>query len=101
MSRCRVIAEVQCLPDSAGEPEQSYRHIEAAIATIADSGLKYEVGALGTTLEGEADDVWRVIRAAHDAVLASGAGSLVSVVKVFGTADADSPSMRDLTGPHR
>ncbi|MGY1644356.1 MTH1187 family thiamine-binding protein [Geodermatophilus sp. SYSU D00703] len=37
------------------------------------SGLRYEVGALGTTLEGDADAVWATLRAAHEAMLAAGA----------------------------
>jgi 1-deoxy-D-xylulose-5-phosphate synthase len=38
--------------------------------------------ALGTTLEGEADEVWATLRAAHEAVLAAGATSGISHVKV-------------------
>ena len=49
---------------------------------IRESGLRYEVGALGTTLEGEADEVWATLRAAHEAMLAAGATSGLSHVKV-------------------
>jgi Asp-tRNA(Asn)/Glu-tRNA(Gln) amidotransferase A subunit family amidase len=47
--------------------------VEAAIAVIKASGLRHEVGALGTTLEGEADEVWATLRAAHEAMIAAGA----------------------------
>jgi uncharacterized protein YqgV (UPF0045/DUF77 family) len=49
---------------------------------IQASGLRYEVGALGTTLEGEADEVWATLRAAHEAMLAAGATAGLSHIKV-------------------
>jgi uncharacterized protein YqgV (UPF0045/DUF77 family) len=56
--------------------------VEAAIAVIQASGLRYEVGALGTTVEGDADAVWATLRAAHEAVLAAGAIGGISHIKV-------------------
>jgi uncharacterized protein YqgV (UPF0045/DUF77 family) len=49
---------------------------------IQASGLRYEVGALGTTLEGEPDDVWATLRAVHEVMLAAGATSGLSHIKV-------------------
>jgi uncharacterized protein YqgV (UPF0045/DUF77 family) len=49
---------------------------------IRASGLRYEVGALGTTVEGDDDAVWATLRAAHEAVLAAGASSGISHVKI-------------------
>jgi uncharacterized protein YqgV (UPF0045/DUF77 family) len=46
------------------------------------SGLRHEVGALGTTLEGDADAVWATLRAAHEAMLAAGAAGGLSHIKV-------------------
>jgi uncharacterized protein YqgV (UPF0045/DUF77 family) len=40
------------------------------------------VGALGTTLEGDADAVWATLRAAHEAMVAAGATGGISHVKV-------------------
>ena len=77
-----VIAEIQVAPTPAGTPEDPHAHVEAAIAVIQASGLRYEVGALGTTLEGEADEVWATLRAAHEAMLAAGATSGLSHLKV-------------------
>jgi uncharacterized protein YqgV (UPF0045/DUF77 family) len=109
-----MIAEIQCLPSPAGTPESAYAHIEAAIAVVADSGLTYEVGALGTTLEGSPDEVWAVLRRAHEATLAdagataAGAESVVSVLKVFQSAPRDAadtspqkPGIDDLVAAHR
>ena len=77
-----VIAEIQVAPSPPGRPEDPHAHVEAAIAVIKASGLRSEVGALGTTLEGDADTVWATLRAAHEAMLAAGATSGISHVKV-------------------
>ena len=77
-----MIAEIQVAPSPPGTEENPHAHVEAAIAVIQASGLRYEVGALGTTLEGEADEVWATLRAAHEAMLAAGATSGLSHLKV-------------------
>ena len=78
----RVIAEIQVAPSPPGTPGDPHAHVEAAIAVIAASGLRYEVGALGTTLEGDADAVWATVRAAHEAMLAAGATGGISHLKI-------------------
>jgi uncharacterized protein YqgV (UPF0045/DUF77 family) len=77
-----VIAEIQVAPSPPGTEENPHAHVEAAIAVIARSGLRYEVGALGTTLEGDADVVWDTLRAAHEAMLIAGASGGLSHVKI-------------------
>jgi uncharacterized protein YqgV (UPF0045/DUF77 family) len=77
-----VIAEIQVAPVPPGTADNPHAHVEAAIAVIQASGLRYEVGALGTTLEGDDDAVWATLRAAHEAMLAAGATGGISHVKV-------------------
>ena len=77
-----MIAEIQVAPSPAGTEDDPHAYVEAAIAVIQASGLRCEVGALGTTLEGEPDQVWATLRAAHEAMLAAGATSGISHVKV-------------------
>jgi uncharacterized protein YqgV (UPF0045/DUF77 family) len=77
-----MIAEIQVAPSPPGTDENPHAHVEAAIAVIARSGLRYEVGALGTTLEGDADVVWDTLRAAHEAMLIAGASGGLSHVKI-------------------
>lgn len=97
-----MIAEIQVLPNPPGTPDNYYHHVEAAIAVIESCGLKYEVDALGTTLEGDPDAVWAALREAHEAVLAAGADSLVTVLKLAqsGAARPDS-TIDSLTGKFR
>jgi uncharacterized protein YqgV (UPF0045/DUF77 family) len=86
-----MLVEIQCLPTPAGTPDDPHAHVEAAIAVIQASGLRYEVGALGTTLEGEPDEVWPLLRRIHEACLEAGAEGEITLVKV-----AESPA-RPLT----
>jgi len=92
-----MIAEIQVAPSPPGTPEDPHAHVEAAIAVIQASGLRYEVGALGTTLEGDADEVWATLRAAHEAMIAAGATGGISHIKVASV----NRTMDSLTGKFR
>ena len=96
-----MIVELQCLASPPGTPDDPYRHIEAAIEVIRGSGLNYEVGALGTTVEGDPDQVWPLIRRTHEACLNAGAVGLITVIKVEQTTRAAAPTMASLTGKFR
>jgi len=97
-----LIAEIQCLAQPAGTRDDRYAHIDAAIAVLRASGLRHEVGALGTTVEGEPDAMWPLLRRVHEACLAAGADSVVSVVKLAETAPGQPAlGMETLTASHR
>lgn len=97
-----MIVELQVLPSPAGTPENTYAHVEAAIAVIQSSGLTYEVGALGTTVEGEPDELWPLMRRVHEACLQSGARGVITVVKIEQASEAvEAPTIRSLTGKFR
>jgi uncharacterized protein YqgV (UPF0045/DUF77 family) len=97
-----VIVEIQCIANPAGTADNRYRHIEAAIDVIQHSGLKYEVDALGTTIEGEPDVLWPLLRRIHEACLVSGADSAITVIKVAQWREAAQQSTIDsLTGKFR
>lgn len=75
-----MIVEIQVLPTPSGTAEQRFANVAAAIEEIRRSGLVYEVGALGTSVEGDPDAVWALVRRVHEAALA-GADRVVTVVK--------------------
>ncbi|MFW7413526.1 thiamine-binding protein [Demequina sp. SO4-18] len=96
-----MIAEIQVLPRPVGTPDDRYAHVDAAIATVKASGLSYEVGAMGTTLEGSPDEVWALLRQVHESTLAAGAEGCMSMIKVSGGAGDSGPTVQDLVGKHR
>lgn len=98
----QVIAELQVVPSPPGTDAREWDHVDAAICVIAASGLTFEVGPLGTSIEGPPDGVWSVLRQAHEATLAAGADGVITVIKLYETREPSSQaSIRDLTAPHR
>lgn len=95
-----MIAEIQVLPTPTGTAEHCWTHIEAAIAVVAQSGLEYEVGPLGKSIEGDRDTLWTTLRRAHEATISAGATSVVTLIKLF-DAPGPTPTMAELTEPHR
>jgi uncharacterized protein YqgV (UPF0045/DUF77 family) len=63
--------------------------------------VHHEVSALGTTLEGSPDQVWAVLRAAHEATLAVGATFTISFIKLAEGVDDGGPTMDRLTAKFR
>lgn len=96
-----VIAEIQVIPRPAGTAERQYKHVDAAIAVIQASGLKYEVHGMGTVVEGPPEKVWPLLQAVHQATLEAGAERTLSVIKVSSGAQAGGPRVEDLVRKFR
>jgi uncharacterized protein (TIGR00106 family) len=63
-----MLAELSVFPLDKGGQGLS-RYVAGSIKIIEESGLDYEVHALGTLIEGPADKVFEVIRKCHDTML--------------------------------
>lgn len=97
-----MLIEIQYLPTPSGTGERPYAHVERAIAEIQRSGVRYEVGALGTTFEGEPDVVWPLLRRVHEACLGSGADSVLTIIKLAeSSAPDETPRIDDLVADYR
>ena len=97
-----MIVEIQVLPTPAGTPGSRWEHVEAALALIQGAGLPYEVGPMGTSIEGEPDELWPLLRRVHEATLDSGADGVISVVKVSESRQPERrTTMQQLVGPWR
>jgi len=96
-----MIAEIQVLPRPAGTASDRYKHVDAAIAVIQASGLRYEVHGMGTVIEGPPEKIWPLLQAVHQATLESGAESALSIIKVGGSARAGGPRVEDLVRKFR
>jgi len=97
-----LILDIECLAQPPGTPEDRYRHIEAAITEIQQSGLDYQVQPLGTVAEGSPDEIWALARQVHEACLAAGAESVVTVAKFAQSAGtAYQNTMASLTAKFR
>lgn len=74
-----VNVDIQVLPIAAGDV---YALVDRAIGVIQESGLKYEVGPMGTTVEGGLDSCLEVAKAAHRACFVDGAPAVVTIIKI-------------------
>jgi uncharacterized protein (TIGR00106 family) len=96
-----MIAEVQVIPRPVGTADDRYKHVDAAIAVIQASGLRYEVHALGTVIEGPPEKIWPLLQAVHQATLEAGAERTLSIIKVSSGAQAGGPRVEDLVRKFR
>ncbi|MHB1296878.1 MAG: thiamine-binding protein [Anaerolineae bacterium] len=73
-----VTVAVQVLPLC----EDPYPVVDRAIAVIQRSGVKYEVGAMETTMEGELPRLLAVAQEAHAACFVEGVDQVVTIIKI-------------------
>lgn len=59
-----------------------YAVVDKAIEVIQKSGVKYEVGPMETTMEGELDTLLDIVKEAQEACIAAGADRVMTYVKI-------------------
>ncbi|NEZ45741.1 thiamine-binding protein [Clostridium niameyense] len=59
-----------------------YPVVDKVIELIEASGVKYEVGAMETTMEGEFDVLLDIVKKSQDICINEGASRVISVVKI-------------------
>ena len=75
-----VNLSLQVIPNV--KEEEIYYVVEQVIARIAESGLKYEVGPMETTMEGELEELLEIVKEAQEICIKHGASRVCSVVKI-------------------
>jgi uncharacterized protein YqgV (UPF0045/DUF77 family) len=92
-----MLIHVHVAPKPMGDENGRYTCVEGAIRVIEQSGLEYEVGALGTTIQGPADRIWPLMRELHDACFTAGADSVMTHFRILESKDdVIESSMSDL-----
>lgn len=78
-----VIADIAVVPlrPYKGE-EEMYKVVDKCIELIQASGLKYEIAAMSTTIEGEFDEVFEVIKKAHKLPIELGCERVITTVRI-------------------
>lgn len=75
-----VNVSIQVLP--VVEEDRIYSVVDKVIEYIDSCGVKYEVGPMETTMEGELDTLLDIVKKAQDICVEEGAARVVSVVKI-------------------
>lgn len=78
---------LQIVPLTSGD--RAYSLIDKAIEAIDASGLRYQVGAMETVIEGPYDEVMRTVKLAQQACLDAGAEEIVVTIKLHVRKHAD------------
>ena len=78
-----IIADIAVVPlrPYKGE-EEMYKVVDACIEIIQNSGLNYEIGAMSTTVEGEFDEVFEIIKKAHKLPFELGCERVITTVRI-------------------
>jgi uncharacterized protein (TIGR00106 family) len=83
----KVLAEVCIVPMGVGVSVSTY--VAQCETIFAEVGLKAELHAYGTNLEGEYDDVMAAIKRCHEALHAAGVPRLFTTLKLGTRTDRD------------
>lgn len=62
--------------------EQIYPVVDKVIAYIASRKIPYEVGPMETTMEGELDDLLKIVKEAQRICIDLGVNRILSVIKI-------------------
>jgi len=78
-----IIADIAVMPMLPFVSEKEmYSVVDKVIDTIKKSGLKYEVGAMSTTVEGEFDEVFELIKVCHKLPFELGTQRVITVTRI-------------------
>jgi len=76
----KVNVSLQVIPTV--EEERIYPVVDKVIEYIASSGVKYVVGPMETTMEGELDELMEIVKRAQEICVEEGAKRVCSMVKI-------------------
>lgn len=76
-----AIVDISIVPIGTKNTSVS-EYVRKSINLIKKSGLKYQVGAMGTTIEGDLSDIFELILQIHKAQIKMGAKRLLTTVKI-------------------
>ncbi|MGN6370325.1 MAG: MTH1187 family thiamine-binding protein [Phycisphaerae bacterium] len=88
----KVIADLCVVPMGVGVSVS--KHVAACERVLREAGLKIQLHAYGTNIEGEWDAVFAAIKKCHEAVHAMGAPRITTSIKV-GTRTDREQTMED------
>lgn len=85
------VCDITVVPEGV---EDSYEAVDAVIELIAASGLRYEVGAMSTAVEGSLDDLFALARRAHDCAFEAGAHTVLTTLRIHDSRERE-PTIED------
>ena len=77
-----ALLSIQILPSTPGG-ESVLPYVDRAIDVIKASGYPYRVAPLETTMEGDLDGLFAVVKAMNEAMTEMGCPSVISQIKIY------------------
>lgn len=62
--------------------KDTYRVVDKAIEIVKNAGVKYEVGPMETTMEGELDELLEIVKQAQEVCVTEGAERVMTIIKI-------------------
>ena len=98
MTSYKINAALQILPFAGGPPD--YALVDRAIEIIQQSGIKHEVCAFETVMEGYYDEIMEIVKKTQEACFEAGADSMLVYIKIQRNKHQD-VTIEDKTGKYR
>lgn len=76
-----TLLSIQVIPKTP-DGRDTIPYVDEAIRVIQESGVKYQVNALETTLEGELPELLKIVNDMHEALFQAGCPGVISQVKI-------------------
>ena len=94
-----ALVSIQIIPrtKNGGDP---IPYIDEAISVIINSGVKYQVNLLETTMEGDLHELLAIVEKMNERMVELGAPSIISQIKVYFNPE-EGASMDQLTEKYR
>lgn len=77
-----ALISIQIIPKTKNG-EDVIPYVDEAIRIIEESGVKYEVHPLETTMEGELEELFRIITKMNEKMIEIGSRNVISQVKIL------------------
>jgi uncharacterized protein (TIGR00106 family) len=82
-----AVAQLTVIPVGTGASISKY--VAGAVRIIAESGLKYELSAMTTVVEGDVDSILALMKKVHESAFEGGAARVLTSLSVDERRDKD------------
>lgn len=86
-----AVVEISVTPLGVGVGVSAY--VAGCLQILKQSGLQYQLTPMGTIIEGELDDIFRVVRQMVESPFAAGAPRVSTLIKIDDRRDRQTHSM--------
>jgi uncharacterized protein (TIGR00106 family) len=89
-----AIADISVTPLGTATPGVS-GFVAECVKIVRESGLNYQLTPMGTVIEGDIEEIFRIVRRMHEAPFSAGALRVATLIKIDDRRDKPAPLMED------